>query len=178
VPLRDQSRDRHHRAGFRTHCTTAVDLGAHLRADHLEGAWVIEDADVHGTVPLGIDELGYLPMDATSAPGIFQVMSRRYERGSIVLASSPTLATGPSVADQGVTGAIVDRLLHHATVVNIKGPEPSYARPRPVRQGGRCYDRLTSIASALFVAISLPFPCAPRASRVVGFRDQHRSTDP
>jgi DNA replication protein DnaC len=69
-----------------------------------------------------IDELGYLPMDANSAHWIFQVVSRRYERGSIVLTSNRGFGDwGQVFADQVVATAILDRLLHHATVVNIKG---------------------------------------------------------
>ena len=71
---------------------------------------------------LVINELGYLPMDATSAHWIFQVVSRRYERGSIVLTSNRGFSDwGQVFADQVVAAAILDRLLHHATVVNIKG---------------------------------------------------------
>jgi len=71
---------------------------------------------------LVIDELGYLPMDATSAHWIFQVVSRRYERGSIVLTSNRGFGDwGAVFADGVVATAILDRLLHHATVVNIRG---------------------------------------------------------
>jgi DNA replication protein DnaC len=61
-------------------------------------------------------------MDATSAHWIFQVVSRRYGRGSIVLTSNRSFGDwGQVFADQVVASAILDRLLHHATVVNIKG---------------------------------------------------------
>jgi NAD(P)-dependent dehydrogenase (short-subunit alcohol dehydrogenase family) len=71
---------------------------------------------------LVIDELGYLPMDATSAHWIFQVVSRRYERGSIVLTSNRGFGDwGAVLADGVVATAILDRLLHHATVVAING---------------------------------------------------------
>jgi DNA replication protein DnaC len=67
-------------------------------------------------------KLGYLPMDATSAHWIFQVVSRRYERGSIVLTSNRGFGDwGAVFADGVVATAILDRLLHHATVVNIRG---------------------------------------------------------
>ena len=86
---------------------------------------------------LVIDELGYLPMDAASAHWIFQVVSRRYERGSIVLTSNRGFGDwGQVFADQVVASAILDRLLHHATVVNIKGG--SYrmrAHVPPAREG-------------------------------------------
>ena len=69
-----------------------------------------------------VDELGYLPMDQTSANWIFQVVSRRYERGSIVLTSNRGFSDwGAVFTDQVVAAAILDRLLHHATVINIKG---------------------------------------------------------
>ncbi len=90
-----------------------------------------------GPSVLVIDELGYLPMDATSAHWIFQVVSRRYERGSIVLTSNRGFGDwGQVFADQVVASAILDRLLHHATVVNIKGQLP-HAGPRPSPQPGR-----------------------------------------
>ena len=109
-------------AGYRTYFTTAVDLVTHLQAAHLEGSWTSKMRTYTGPSVLVIDELGYLPMDATSAHWIFQVVSRRYERGSIVLTSNRGFGDwGQVFADQVVASAILDRLLHHATVVNIKG---------------------------------------------------------
>jgi DNA replication protein DnaC len=109
-------------AGYRTYFTTAVDLVAHLQAAHLEGSWSAKMRTYTGPSVLVIDELGYLPMDATSAHWIFQVVSRRYERGSIVLTSNRGFGDwGAVFADGVVATAILDRLLHHATVVNIRG---------------------------------------------------------
>jgi DNA replication protein DnaC len=109
-------------AGYRTYFTTAADLVAALTTAHLEGSWSAKMRTYTGPSVLVIDELGYLPMDATSAHWIFQVVSRRYERGSIVLTSNRGFGDwGQVFADQVVATAILDRLLHHATVVNIKG---------------------------------------------------------
>src|SRR2546423_5810007 len=74
------------------------------------------------TVPV-IDELGYLPLDQASANWIFQVVSRRYEKSSpIVLTSNRGCSDwGQVFADQVVASAIVDRLIHNAVVVNIRG---------------------------------------------------------
>ena len=109
-------------AGYRTYFTTAADLVAALSAAHLEGSWISKMRTYTGPSVLVIDELGYLPMDATSAHWIFQVVSRRYERGSIVLTSNRGFGDwGQVFADQVIASAILDRLLHHATVVNIKG---------------------------------------------------------
>ena len=71
---------------------------------------------------LVIDELGYLPLDHTSANWIFQIVSRRYEKGSVILTSNRGFADWSQVfADPVVATAIVDRLLHSATVLNIRG---------------------------------------------------------
>jgi hypothetical protein len=119
----------------------------------IERSWTSKMRTYTGPSVLVIDELGYLTMDATSAHWIFQVVSRRYERGSIVLTSNRGFGDwGAVFADGVVAGAILDRLLHHATVVT---------RQRPVSNGGRRYARLTSIASAPFAAISLHLPCSP-----------------
>ena len=109
-------------AGYRTYFTTAADLVAALTSAHLEGSWSAKMRTYTGPSVLVIDELGYLPMDAASAHWIFQVVSRRYERGSIVLTSNRGFGDWDAVfADGVVATAILDRLLHHATVINIKG---------------------------------------------------------
>jgi DNA replication protein DnaC len=109
-------------AGYRTYFTTASDLVAGLQTAHLEGNAGAKMRTFTGPSVLVIDELGYLPMDATSAHWVFQVVSRRYERGSIVLTSNRGFSDwGAVFADQVVAAAILDRLLHHATVINIKG---------------------------------------------------------
>jgi len=125
-------------AGYRTYFTTAVDLVAHLQAAHLEGSWSAKMRTYTGPSVLVIDELGYLPMDATSAHWIFQVVSRRYERGSIVLTSNlPFSGWGGVFGDQVVAAAMIDRIVHHADVLTLKGA--SY------RLRGRGVDSLPSV---------------------------------
>ena len=109
-------------AGYRTYFVSAADLVANLQSAHLEGTANYKMRTYTGPSVLVIDELGYLPLDQTSANWIFQIVSRRYERGSIVLTSNRGFADwGQVFADQVVAGAIVDRLLHNATVVNVRG---------------------------------------------------------
>jgi DNA replication protein DnaC len=81
-------------AGYRTYFTTASDLVAGLQTAHLEGNAGAKMRTFTGPSVLVIDELGYLPMDQTSAHWVFQVISRRYERGSIVLTSNRGSPTG------------------------------------------------------------------------------------
>jgi DNA replication protein DnaC len=109
-------------AGYRTYFTTAQDLVQSLQTAWLEGSASSKMRTYTGPSVLVIDELGYLPMDQAAANWIFQVVSRRYERGSIVLTSNRGFSDWGSVfADQVVAAAILDRLLHHATVINVKG---------------------------------------------------------
>lgn len=109
-------------AGYRTYFTSAQDLVRNLSMAHLEGRWGSKMRTFTGPSVLVIDELGYLPMDQTSAHWIFEVVTRRYERGSIVLTSNRGFAEwGQVFADPVVASAILDRLLHHATVINVRG---------------------------------------------------------
>jgi DNA replication protein DnaC len=69
-----------------------------------------------------LDEIGYLPIERLGANLFFQLVSRRYEKGSILLTSNQSLAGwGQVFGDQIIATAILDRLLHHSTIVNIKG---------------------------------------------------------
>ncbi len=109
-------------AGYRTYFTTAQDLVHSLQMAHIEGRWGSKMRTYTGPSVLVVDELGYLPMDASSGNWIFEVVTRRYERGSIVLTSNRGFAEwGQVFADPVVASAVLDRLLHHATVINIKG---------------------------------------------------------
>lgn len=75
------------------------------------------------TSPLVIvDEVGYLPMDSQEAYLFFQFVSYRYEKSSTVITSNKSFGDWQELfGDQVVAAAILDRLLHHCKVVNIKG---------------------------------------------------------
>ena len=69
-----------------------------------------------------LDELGYLPLSREEASLFFRLLVRRYERASLVVTSNKGFADwGDVFSDQVLATAILDRLLHHATTVNIKG---------------------------------------------------------
>lgn len=69
-----------------------------------------------------LDEMGYFPLDRMTAQFLFQLVSRRYLRGSIILTSNKSYGDwGDIFADQVLAAAILDRLLHHSTTVNIRG---------------------------------------------------------
>jgi DNA replication protein DnaC len=109
-------------AGYRTYFTSAVDMVQALQSAHLEGLAALKLRTYVQPSLLVIDELGYLPMDQASANWIFQVVTRRYDKGSILLTSNRGFSDwGQVFSDAVVASAIVDRLLHNATVLNIRG---------------------------------------------------------
>ena len=69
-----------------------------------------------------VDEMGYLPLDRVGASFFFQLVSRRYERGSIIITSNKSYGEWDSIfSDNIIASAILDRLLHHSTTINIRG---------------------------------------------------------
>jgi DNA replication protein DnaC len=71
---------------------------------------------------LVLDEIGYLPMTREEASLFFRLINRRYERASTILTSNKSFMDwGEVFGDQVIATAILDRLLHHSTTLNIKG---------------------------------------------------------
>jgi len=71
---------------------------------------------------LVVDEIGYLPLDRAAANLFFQLVSQRYERGSIILTSNKSYGDWASfLGDPVLAAAILDRLLHHSVTINIRG---------------------------------------------------------
>jgi DNA replication protein DnaC len=109
-------------AGYRVYYTTAADLVARTAKAALEGRWQTTIRFWNGPQLLVVDELGYLPMPGEAASHLFQVIGRRYEHGSIILTTNRGIASwGEIFEDTTVAAAILDRLLHHATVLQIDG---------------------------------------------------------
>ena len=69
-----------------------------------------------------IDEIGYLPMDIQGAILFFQLIARRYEKASTIFTSNKTFSQWNNIfADVTIASAILDRVLHHCSVIHIKG---------------------------------------------------------
>jgi DNA replication protein DnaC len=76
-----------------------------------------------GRIPLlVVDEVGYIPFDGEAANLFFQLISARYERASVIVTSNkPFGRWGEVFGDPVVAAAMIDRLVHHAEVVSLKG---------------------------------------------------------
>ena len=69
-----------------------------------------------------VDEVGYIPFDPEAANLMFMLVSRRYERASMIVTSNkPFSAWGEIFGDEVVAAAMIDRLVHHAEIVSLKG---------------------------------------------------------
>lgn len=108
--------------GYRVLFTTAATMIATLTRALTENR--VEDKLKLYTIPrlLIIDEIGYLPIDRTGANLFFQLISRRYEKGPMILTSNQRFgAWGEVFGDRVLATAILDRVLHHAITINIRG---------------------------------------------------------
>lgn len=101
---------------------TATALIAALARAHTEGHLADQLTFYAKPKLLIIDELGYLPLERTSAHLFFQLVAKRYERGSILLTTNqPVTDWGQVFGDETIAAAILDRLLHHSYTLVIKG---------------------------------------------------------
>jgi DNA replication protein DnaC len=108
--------------GYRTAFTTASGLITGMVRAHQENRLEEKLKLLVQPKLLIIDEIGYLPIERLGANLFFQLVSRRYERGAILITSNQSLAGwGQVFGDQVIATAILDRLLHHSTILNIKG---------------------------------------------------------
>lgn len=74
-----------------------------------------------------LDELGYRSLDKTTGEDFFEIVSRRYERGSIIITTNRAIPEWDSVfIDKTLTTAILDRLIHHCSVIEMKGESYRY----------------------------------------------------
>jgi DNA replication protein DnaC len=122
------------REGYSVLFVTAPALVAALAKAHAEGR--LEERLGFFAKPklLIVDELGYLPFETNAAHLFFQLVSRRYERGSLLITSNRAVGEWGSVfGDPVVATAILDRLLHHSQVHHHPRRQLSAAREAPLR---------------------------------------------
>jgi len=101
----------------------AIDVINTLSEAQTKGSLKSELRKYTTPVLLVLDEVGYLPIDQRGADLLFQVISARYERGSIVLTTNKAYKQWSSIfnGDSTITSAVLDRLLHHGETVLIEG---------------------------------------------------------
>jgi DNA replication protein DnaC len=109
-------------AGHRVAFATATEWVDRLGAAHTAGSLHDELRRLARYPLIVIDEVGYIPFDADAANLFFQLISSRYERASVIMSSNkPFSRWGEVFGDPIVAAAMIDRLVHHAEVVELKG---------------------------------------------------------
>lgn len=109
-------------SGHSTLFITATALLASLSRAQLEGKLADQIAFYAKPKLLVVDELGYLPLEKQTAHLFFQLVSRRYERGSMLITTNQTITQwGHVFGDEMIAAAVLDRLLHHSHVLIIQG---------------------------------------------------------
>jgi len=121
---------------YKVRFVTAADLVLQLekaRREHRFDQYL--KRAILGPSLLILDEIGYLPLKKEQADMFFQVVAKRYEQGSVILTSNLSFGDWEETFDSNaaLTSAMLDRLLHHAHVIQIRGE--SY-RLRQARQSG------------------------------------------
>jgi DNA replication protein DnaC len=110
-------------AGYSVYFTTLDDMVRNLKEAEATGRFARKLATYLKPSVLVLDEVGYLPLSRPEANMVFQLISRRYEKGSVIWTSNKAFGElGSVLGDDVLTTAILDRLLHHAHVISINGP--------------------------------------------------------
>jgi DNA replication protein DnaC len=109
--------------GYSVLFANAIDVINTLSAAQTNGVLKTELKRYLAPALLILDEVGYLPIDQRGADLLFQVISQRYERGSLIVTSNKAFKQWPTIfnGDSTITSAVLDRLLHHAETVVIEG---------------------------------------------------------
>jgi DNA replication protein DnaC len=122
----------------KTHLSIAIGIRACLAGDRVafktatEWVALLADAQRHGRldteldrlqrIPLLIvDEVGYIPFDPHAANLMFMLVSRRYERASLIVTSNKPFSAWGEIFGDDVVAAMIDRLVHHAEILALKG---------------------------------------------------------
>jgi len=109
-------------AGHRVAFATAAQWVARLADAHAAGRLQEELAKLARIPVLIVDEVGYIPFEPEAANLFFQLVSSRYERASLIVTSNkPFGRWGEVFGDDVVAAAMIDRLVHHAEVIALKG---------------------------------------------------------
>jgi len=110
------------KAGFKVHFANASSLVEKLEKADKENRLEERIRSLSKSQLLIIDEMGYLPFNDSGAHCFFQLISRRYERAATIFTSNKSYGEwGDIFSDHVIAAAILDRILHHCTTVNIKG---------------------------------------------------------
>lgn len=148
--------------GRRVYYGTLADLITSLEEAHAAGKLLHRMKTLTHPSVLVVDEIGYLPVSRTGAMHFFQLMSRRYEQASTVLTSNKSFEEwGEIFGDEVMAAALIDRLLHHCHIVNIRG------NSFRMRQHSELWKQLHPIADVRSASAETPKRRTPRKKELL-----------
>lgn len=120
--------------GYSVYFIRLDDMIRQLSQAHREGRFVRKLRIYLKPKVLICDEVGYTQLERTEAALFFELISKRYEKGSVIITSNKSYGDWGSIfGDRVMAAAILDRLLHHSVTLNIRGP--SYRLKEKVKAG-------------------------------------------
>ncbi len=109
------------KAGMSVYFINAGNLIEKLKKANREGLLEKKLKDFNKYRLLIVDEVGYLPFDEEGVHCFFQLISKRYEKNSIIFTSNKSYGQWVIFQDNDIASAVLDSILHHCTTINIKG---------------------------------------------------------
>lgn len=121
--------------GFKVYFTSVAEMLQNLNASRADNSYYQKVAFYLAPELLILDELGFKKLPGYSADDFFEVISKRYEKGSIIITTNKAFEQwGDIFSDNVLASAILDRIAHHSTVIKINGP--SYRAKNLKKEGG------------------------------------------
>jgi len=120
--------------GYKVLFTSVSEMLQNLNASKADNSYYQKVSFYLAPGLLILDELGFKKLPGYSADDFFEVIAKRYEKGSLIITTNKTFEQWTDIfTDAVLAGAIIDRIVHHSTIIMIKGP--SY-RTKNLKRGG------------------------------------------
>jgi DNA replication protein DnaC len=121
--------------GFKVYFTSVAEMLQTLNASRADNSYYQKVAFYLAPELLILDELGFKKLPGYSADDFFEIISKRYEKGSVIITTNKAFEQWTDIfADHILASAIIDRIAHYSTVIKIKGP--SYRAKNIKKEGG------------------------------------------
>jgi len=121
--------------GFKVYFTSVAEMLQNLNASRADNSYYQKVSFYLAPELLILDELGFKKLPGYSADDFFEVISKRYEKGSVIITTNKAFEQwGDIFADNIIASAIIDRIAHYSTVIKINGP--SYRAQNLKKEGG------------------------------------------
>ena len=121
--------------GFKVYFTSVAEMLQNLNASRADNSYYQKVSFYLTPDLLILDELGFKKLPGYSADDFFEIISKRYEKGSVIITTNKAFEQwGDIVADNVLASAIIDRIAHHSMVIKINGP--SYRAKNLKKEGG------------------------------------------